>query len=113
MTVLASIGLLGVDASTPMWLLIPLAMGCGIAGQCWNSVFVTAMSFKVDAGELAELNGRAFAFLSVGWMASPPIIWALIEISGGYTVPLLGVAGINAAVALVLFIVSERTASAI
>ena len=61
-------------------LLVLLAIGCGVSGQCWNSVFVTAMSFRVDAGDLAELNGRAFAFLSIGWMASPPLIWALIVV---------------------------------
>ena len=107
-TVCASLSLLQVTPETPSWLLIPIAMACGIAGQCWNSVFVTAMSFKVDAGDLAELNGRAFAFLSVAWMAAPPVIWALIELTGGYTVPLLAVAGINAVVALVLLFRSDR-----
>ena len=110
-TVCASLGLLQVTPETPGWVLVPLAVACGVAGQCWNSVFVTAMSFKVDAGDLAELNGRAFAFLSVPWMAAPPVIWGLIELTGGYTVPLLGVAGINAVVAMVLFAVRERPVS--
>lgn len=103
-TVLTSAGLLAVEPDTPGWLLLPLAIGCGVSGQCWNSVFVTAMSFRVDSGDFAELNGRAFAFLSIGWMASPPIIWGLIELTGGYVVPLLGVAAINAGVACVLLI---------
>ena len=101
-TVVAMLALLQVGPETPGWVLIPIAMACGVSGQCWNSVFVTAMSFRVDAGELAELNGRAFAFLSVGWMTAPPIIWALIEVTGGYTVPLLAVAIMNVCVALVL-----------
>ncbi len=109
-TVCASFGLLQVTAETSGWVLVPLAVACGVAGQCWNSVFVTAMSFKVATGDLAELNGRAFAFLSIGWMASPPIIWGLIELTGGYTVPLLGVAGLNAIIALVLILVPERAA---
>ena len=91
-----------VGPETPGWVLIPLAVACGISGQCWNSVFVTAMSFRVEASDLAELNGRAFAFLSIGWLAAPPIVWGLIELTGGYTVALFSVAGINAAVALVL-----------
>ncbi|MEM1299903.1 MAG: MFS transporter [Pseudomonadota bacterium] len=103
-TVLAMVGLVMVTPETPGWVLIPLAIGCGISGQCWNAVFVTAMSFKVDAAELAELNGRAFAFLSIGWMASPPIIWGLIEATGGYAIPILGVVGLNAVVALVLLV---------
>ena len=106
-TVVAALSLSQVGPDTPHWMLVPLAMACGVSGQCWNSVFVAAMSFRVEAGELAELNGRAFAFLSVGWMASPPLMWALIELTGGYDVPLMGVAAINAAVALVLIVVRD------
>lgn len=104
MTVLAMSGLVMVTPDTSAWVLVPLAIGCGISGQCWNAVFVTAMSFKVDVADLAELNGRAFAFLSIGWMASPPIIWGLIEVTGGYTVPILGVAVMNTIVAAVLLL---------
>ncbi|MEM0990540.1 MAG: MFS transporter [Pseudomonadota bacterium] len=107
-TVASALGLMQVGPETPAWLLVPLAMGCGISGQCWNSVFVTAMSFKVEAGDLADLNGRAFSFLSIGWMASPPIMWALIEVTGGYTVPLMAVAGVNAVLVVVLFMLPER-----
>jgi MFS family permease len=107
-TVVAMIALLQVGPGTAPWLLVPLAVACGISGQCWNSVFVTAMSFRVEAGELAELNGRAFGFLSIGWMASPPLIWALIELTGSYFVPLMAVAALNAAVAVVLMAVPER-----
>jgi len=110
-SVAASISLMQVGPETPGWLLVPLAVACGISGQCWNSVFVTAMSFRVDAGDLAELNGRAFAFLSVGWMASPLIIWALIEITGGYAAPLIGVAGINAVLAAALCAAPEQGAA--
>jgi len=94
--------ILQVDGATPVWLLVPLACACGLAGQCWNPVFVTAMSFKVAGGELAELNGRAFAFLSLGWMSAAPAFWGLIELSGGYTLPFLIVAGANLVVAGVL-----------
>lgn len=107
-TVVTMVGLLQVGPETARWWLVPLAVGCGISGQCWNSVFVTAMSFRVDAGELAELNGRAFGFLSLGWMASPPIVWVLIELTGGYAVPLAGVAVLNAAVVAVLLAVPEQ-----
>lgn len=101
-TVAAMLALMQVTAATPGWLLVPLALACGVAGQCWNSVFVTAMSFRVAADDLAELNGRAFAFLSIGWMASPPLIWALIELTGGYTVPLSGIMVLNAGIAAAL-----------
>jgi len=108
MSVIAMVALLQVDSETPSWVLIPLALACGISGQCWNSVFVTAMSFRVEAADLADLNGRAFAFLSIGWMLSPPIIWALIEVTGGYTVPLMGIAVLNVFVVAVLIAVRGR-----
>lgn len=98
-TVCALAALLNVTSATSGWVLIPLALACGVSGQCWNSVFVTAMSFQVESSELAELNGRAFAFMSVGWMASPPIIWGLVELTGAYFVPLSGLALLNLVVA--------------
>ena len=107
-TVIASLWLTHVGPETPGWVLIPLAVACGISGQCWNSVFVTAMSFKVDPGDLAELNGRAFGFLSLGWLAAPPIVWGLIELTGGYDVALISVAAINGLVALVLIVTPGR-----
>lgn len=107
-TVIASLWLTHVGPETPGWVLIPLAIACGISGQCWNSVFVTAMSFKVDPGDLAELNGRAFGFLSLGWLAAPPIVWGLIELTGGYDVALMSVAAINGLVALVLIMAPGR-----
>ncbi|HSF94961.1 MAG TPA: MFS transporter, partial [Thermohalobaculum sp.] len=81
------LAVLQVDADTPVWRLVPLAAACGLAGQCWNPVFVTAMSYKVADADLAEMNGRAFAFLSLGWMSAAPAFWGLIELSGGYTLP--------------------------
>jgi len=99
---LTIVAILQVDVETPLWLLVPLAAACGLAGQCWNPVFVTAMSFKVADSELAELNGRAFAFLSLGWMTAAPAFWGLIELSGSYTVPFLIVAGANLVAAAVL-----------
>ncbi len=107
-TVVAMVALLQVEPSTPTWVLVPIAVACGISAQCWNSVFVTAMSFRVEAGELAELNGRAFAFLSIGWLMSPPIIWGLIELTGGYTVPLAGIAILNVVSAGVLVVARGR-----
>ena len=101
-TVIASLWLTHVGPETPGWVLIPLAIACGISGQCWNSVFVTAMSFQVASSELAELNGRAFAFMSVGWMASPPLIWGMVELTGGYLVPLTILAFLNLSVAVLL-----------
>ena len=101
-SVAAAFSLMTVTPETPSWALLPLAAACGIGGQCWNPVFVTAMSFRVDPGDLAELNGRAFSFLSIGWLMASPVVWVLIEWTGGYAVPLAGVALLNLVVALVL-----------
>jgi MFS family permease len=107
-TVGTILALLMVGQDSPGWLLIPLAVACGIAGQCWNPVFVTAMSFKVDEADLAEMNGRAFSFLSLGWMSSAWVFWGLIELSGGYEVPFLIVAAANVVVAGVLLLGGDR-----
>ena len=66
------------------------------------------MSFKVEDADLAEMNGRAFAFLSLGWMSSAPVFWGLIEFSGGYQAPFLFIAAINVVVAGVLLFGGER-----
>ena len=107
-TVGAILALLAFGPDSPGWLLIPLAVACGVSGQCWNAVFVTAMSFKVDEADLAEMNGRAFSFLSLGWMSSAPVFWALIEITGGYEVPFLIIAAANVAIAGVLIFGGDR-----
>ncbi|MEM7056817.1 MAG: MFS transporter [Pseudomonadota bacterium] len=107
-SVIAMVWLLQVGEDTAAWVLIPIAIACGVSGQCWNSVFVTAMSFRIETEDLADLNGRAFAFLSIGWLMSPPIIWSLIELTGGYTIPLAGIAVMNAVVTCVLLLIRGR-----
>lgn len=107
-TVATVLALLAFEPGSPGWLLVPLAVACGVAGQCWNPVFVTAMSYKVEEADLAEMNGRAFSFLSLGWMSSAPVFWALIEVSSGYTAPFLLVAAANVVVAGVLVFGGER-----
>ncbi len=107
-TVGAILALLAFGPDSPGWLLIPLAVACGVASQCWNPVFVTAMSFMVADAELAEMNGRAYSFLSLGWMSSAPVFWGLIEVSGGYLAPFLVIAAINVAVAGVLLFGGDR-----
>jgi MFS family permease len=107
-TVASVLALLAYGPGSAGWVLVPLAVACGVSGQCWNPVFVTAMSFKVDEADLAEMNGRAFSFLSLGWMSSAPIFWGLIEISGGYTAPFLLIAAANVVVAGVLIVGGER-----
>jgi nitrate/nitrite transporter NarK len=107
-TVGTVIALLNVGPETPAWLLVPLAIACGLAGQCWNPVFVTAMSFEVEENRLAEMNGRAFAFLSLGWMGAAPVFWALIELTGGYAVPFAIIAAANVVIAGIMLRAARR-----
>ncbi len=107
-TVGAVAALLQVGPETPGWMLVPLAIACGLSGQCWNPVFVTAMSFSVEENRLAEMNGRAFAFLSLGWMGAAPAFWALIELTGGYAVPFAIIAVANIAISAVMFRAARR-----
>lgn len=110
--VLTVLGLLQVGPETPLWALVPLAICCGIAAQCWNPVFAAAMSFRVASGDLAELNGRAFGVLSLGWMLTPSAFWALIELTGGYVVPMSGIVVLNLLVAGVLLATGGRLRAA-
>ncbi len=108
-TTIATIAaLLTAAPQTPTWQLTLLAIATGIAGQTWNSVFTTAMSYRVKPEQLVELNGRAFAFLSFGWMAAPPFFWILIEWSGGYALPFALIMAANGLAALLLFAFGHR-----
>ena len=66
------------------------------------------MSFTVGDADPTEMNGRAFSFLSLGWMSPAPVFWGLIEASGGYKVSFLIVAAANVVVAGVLIFGVER-----
>jgi MFS family permease len=95
-------GLVIVEAGWGAWAFLILAFACGFAGQGWNAVFTGAMSELVPREKLAEMNGRAFSFLSLGWMAGAPFCWLLIEAFGNYR-PLYAVLMVlNLAVALLL-----------
>jgi predicted MFS family arabinose efflux permease len=59
-------------------------LACGVSGQAWNAVFTNAMAELVAPDQLAEMNGRAFSFLSLGWMAAAPACWLLIETFSEY-----------------------------
>ena len=86
----------------PAWTLFAISIACGLSGQTWNSVFTTAMSYQVAPERLAEMNGKAFSFLSLGWMAGAPFFWILIELSGGYDLPFGIILVANLAVAVIL-----------
>ena len=92
------------SADMPFWQLTLLAVATGIAGQTWNSVFTTAMSYRLAPEQLVEMNGRAFSFLSFGWMAAAPLFWALIELSDSYALPFAVIMVANAVVAVVLLV---------
>ena len=102
LSVATSIGLIFVDASWSGWAFFALALACGGAGQGWNAVFTAAMSELVPREKLAEMNGRAFAFLSLGWMSGAPFCWALVEVFNNYRPLYAVVLALNLAVATLL-----------
>ena len=83
-TVIASAALLTVTRDWGAAPLLAVALACGVSGQAWNAVFTNAMAELVAPERLAEMNGRAFAFLSLGWMAAAPACWLLIETFADY-----------------------------
>ncbi len=102
-TILTIVALSYAAPGMPGWQLFILAIATGIAGQTWNSVFTTAMSYRVPPQQLTEYNGRAFSFLSFGWMATPLLFWILINASGGYELPFFIVLVANAFAVVALF----------
>ena len=99
---LAALLLLLAPPGLPDVLLVTLALLCGLAGQTWNPVFVTAMSFRVAPERQAEMNGRAFSVASIGWTATAPVFWGLIELTGSYDLPFALIMIANAVLALLL-----------
>jgi MFS family permease len=101
-------GLVIVEAGWGTWAFFVLALACGFSGQGWNAVFTGAMSELVSREKLAEMNGRAFSFLSLGWMAGAPFCWLLVEAFGNYRLLYVVLMALNLAVALLLGIWSLR-----
>ncbi|MFT5508913.1 MAG: MFS family permease [Hyphomicrobiaceae bacterium] len=103
-SVASSYGLVLVETTWSAWAFLGLALACGFSGQGWNAVFTAAMSELVPREKLAEMNGRAFAFLSLGWMSGAPFCWYLIEVFGNYRPLYVVVMALNLAVAILLTI---------
>lgn len=103
-SVAAAYGLVLVETGWSGWAFFALALACGASGQGWNAVFTAAMSEIVPREKLAEMNGRAFAFLSLGWMSGAPFCWLLIETFGNYRPLYAAVMALNLAIALLLSI---------
>lgn len=101
-SVASAYGLVLVETGWSGWAFFLLALACGASGQGWNAVFTAAMSEIVPREKLAEMNGRAFAFLSLGWMSGAPFCWLLIEAFGNYRPLYAVVMALNLAVAILL-----------
>ncbi len=102
MSTATAFALLSADATWSATALFMLALACGFSGQAWNAVFTAALSEIVPRERLAEMNGRAFAFLSVGWMSAAPFCWFLIETFASYRPMYLTLMVLNIAVAVIL-----------
>ncbi len=107
-SVASGYGLVLVEADWSGWAFFGLALACGFAGQGWNAVFTAAMSELVPREKLAEMNGRAFSILSLGWMSGAPFCWYLIEVFGNYRPLYAVVMALNLAVAVLLSIWTLR-----
>jgi MFS family permease len=111
-SVAASSALLFVTSEWTAAALFALALACGVSGQAWNAVFTNAMSELVAPDRLAEMNGRAFSFLSLGWMAAAPGCWLLIEAFSDYRPIFIMLIALNALVSLSLILGLPRKATA-
>lgn len=100
--------LLSLTEQSPAWLLVLVAIAAGLSSGTWTPVFLTAVSNHAPAGRMTELNGRAFSYAALGWTVAAPLIWGLIELSGGYFLPLALMLAFNLAIAATLFGTRER-----
>ncbi len=107
-SVATAIALLNVTKDIGPGALIVLAIACGVSGQAWNAVFTAAMSVHVPGSKLAEMNGKAFAVLSFGWMVAAPLCWILIEAAGSYAGMFLFMIAVNVVVAIGLTFALRR-----
>ena len=107
-SVLASTALLMVTKDWGAAPLLAVALACGVSGQAWNAVFTNAMAELVAPERLAEMNGRAFSFLSLGWMAAAPACWLLIETFADYRPIFYTVIALNVLVTVSLIFGAAR-----
>lgn len=115
--VLAGIALLGALAFgalltlTPdtSWVVVALvSVAAGVSANTWTPVFMTAISNAAPTGRVGDYNGRAFSYAALGWTLAAPVVWTMIELSGGYTLPFTVLIGVEIAMATALFIMAPR-----
>jgi MFS family permease len=94
--------LLSLRPDSPGWLIVCVAVAAGLSAGTWTPVYLTAVSNRAVAGQMAELHGRAFSYAALGWTSAAPLVWSLIELSGGYTLPFACLATLNLLMAAAL-----------
>ena len=72
------------SAATPDWALLLVAIASGVSTGSWSPIFMTAVSNLAPPGRMADFNGRAFSYAALGWCLAAPLVWAGIELTGGY-----------------------------
>lgn len=99
--------LLALNPDSPPSVVALIAVAAGISSGTWTPVFLTAVSNYAPPGRMTELNGRAFSYAALGWTAAAPLVWSLIELSGGYATPILLLLVCNLLIALGLLRIGE------
>lgn len=96
----ACLALPAIAGGAPDWALLLLAIASGVSTGSWSPIFMTAISNLAPAGRMADFNGRAFSYAALGWCLAAPVIWAGIELAGGYGPVWYLLGGVNLVLAL-------------
>ena len=81
------VALLALSADTAPWVVVLVSIVAGVSANTWSPVFMTAIANAAPEGRVGDYNGRGFSYAALGWTVAAPVVWSLIELSGGYRLP--------------------------
>ncbi|MFT4563278.1 MAG: MFS family permease [Gammaproteobacteria bacterium] len=95
---LVSLNLLGPDS--PLAMVIAISIVTGALSFGWNGVFLAEIVSLANPAEVGAATGGSLFFLYGGIVIGPILMSLLITLTGGFTIPLYGVALVTAMASL-------------
>lgn len=90
---IALVGLTLLGPTTPLVIVVGLSVFVGALSFGWNGVFLAEVANLADPADVGAATGGSLFFLYGGIVLGPLMMSLLITLSGGFDVPLYGVAG--------------------
>ena len=92
---LALTSLVSLNPSTPLPAAVALSITAGALSFGWNGVFLAEVVNLAPPNEVGSATGGSLLFLYGGIVVGPTLVTLLVSASGGYTVPLCGIAAVT------------------